>query len=120
MTGRRKFNCPAEMTISLIGGKWKAILLYNLRKGPKRFGELKRFSPGITQATLTKELRDLESSGIVERNQIGRDRLSGVEYSLTEKGESLKPILYAMIRWGIAHQKDHAVGDFGMAIFQKK
>jgi len=45
--------------------------------------------------------------------------LSGVEYSLTEKGESLKPVLYAMIRWGIAHQKDHVAGEFGMAVFQK-
>lgn len=107
------------MTVALIGGKWKAILLYNLRKGPRRFGDLRRHSPGITQATLTKELRDLEESGIVRRTVIGRDRLSGVEYSLTPKGESLKPILYSMIRWGIAHQKEHAIGDFGMAAFAK-
>ena len=116
---KKKFNCPAEMTIQLIGGKWKAILLYNLRKGPKRFGELRRLSPGITQATLTKELRDLEESGILARSPIGRDRLAGVEYSLTEKGHSLKPVLYSMIRWGIAHQRDHVIGDFGMAAFQK-
>ena len=116
---KRKFNCPAEMTISLMGGKWKAILLYNMRKGPKRFGELKRLSPGITQATLTKELRDLESSGLVKRFAISKDRLGGVEYSLTARGESLKPILYSMIRWGLAHQKEYVVGDFGMAIFQK-
>lgn len=116
---KRKFNCPAEMTIHLMGGKWKAILLYNMRKGPKRFGELRRLSPGITPATLTKELKDLEKSGIVRRFEISRDRLDGVEYSLTSKGESLKPILYSMIRWGIAHQKDYVLGDFGMAIFQK-
>lgn len=116
---KRRFNCPAEMTIQLIGGKWKAILLYNLRKGSKRFGELRRLSPGISQATLTKELRDLEESGIVSRMNVGRDRLAGVEYSLTEKGQSLKPVLYTMIRWGIAHQKDYVVGDFGMAVFQK-
>lgn len=116
---KRRFNCPAEMTIQLIGGKWKAILLYNMRKGARRFGELRRLSPGITQATLTKELRDLEVSGLVRRFAIGRDRLSGVEYSLTEKGESLKPILYAMIRWGIAHQKDYVNGEFGMAGFSR-
>jgi DNA-binding HxlR family transcriptional regulator len=107
------------MTLSLIGGKWKAILLYNLRKQPRRFGDLKRHSPGITAATLSRELKDLEASGLIERNPIGRERIDGVEYSLTTKGESLKPILYSLIRWGIAHQKEYVLGDFGMAIFQK-
>lgn len=116
---KRKFNCPAEMLIALIGGRWRAILLYNLRKGSRRFGDLRRLSPGITQATLAKELKDLEESGIIQKKLLGRERLSGVEYSLTPKGESLKPILYSMIRWGLANQKDHAVGEFGMDIFQK-
>ena len=116
---RRKYNCPAELTISLIGGKWKAILIYNLRRGPRRFGDLRRHSPGITQATLTQQLRELEASGLVRRAAIGKERLAGVEYSLTEKGESLKPILYAMIRWGLANQKDHVLGEFGMMSFQK-
>jgi DNA-binding HxlR family transcriptional regulator len=106
------------MTISLIGGKWKAILIYNLRKGSKRFGELRRLSPGITQATLTQQLRELEKSGLVSRKAIGRDRLAGVEYSLTERGESLKPVIHAMIRWGVAHQKEYAAGEFGMAAFK--
>ncbi len=119
MAIKRKFNCPAEMTLHLIGGKWKAILLYNMRRGPKRFGELRRLSPGITQATLTKELRDLEAAGLVNRFVMARDRLAGVEYSLTAKGETLKPILYSMIRWGIAHQKEYVQGDFGMAGFAK-
>jgi len=116
---KKCFNCPAEMTIHLIGGKWRAILLYNLRKGPKRFGELKRLSPGIRQATLAKELKNLEDNGIIKRSLIGKDRLDGVEYSMTKLGESLKPVLYTMIRWGIAHQKDFALGDFRMAVFQK-
>jgi DNA-binding HxlR family transcriptional regulator len=94
---KKHFNCPAEMTVSLIGGKWKAILLYNMRKGPKRFGELKRLSPGISQATLAKELKDLESNGIIRRFAMGRDPLAGVD----------------------AHQKEFVVGDFGMAVFQK-
>jgi DNA-binding HxlR family transcriptional regulator len=116
---KRKYNCPAEMTVSLIGGKWKAILLYNLRKGPRRFGELRRLSPGITQATLTQQLRDLEASGIVGRRLVGRERLSGVEYALTAKGESLKPVLRALIHWGLANQKDHASGEFEMVAFRK-
>jgi len=116
---KAKFNCPAEMTISLIGGKWKAILIYNLRKGPQRFGELKRRSPGITSTTLTQQLRELEEAKIVKRNQMGADLTFGVEYSLTQKGEDLRPVLNALIRFGIAYQKEHAIGDFGMAVFQK-
>lgn len=116
---KRKFNCPAELTVLLIGGKWKAILLYNLRRGPLRFGELQRRSPGITRAILTLQLRELVRNGLVHRAAIGRDPLSGVEYSLTPKGESLKPVLHSMIRWGIANQRDYVVGDFGMAAFQK-
>lgn len=116
---KKHFNCPAEMTVSLLSGKWKAILIYNLRKNAKRFGELKRLSPGITQATLTKELKALEKSGLIRRFAMGRDRSEGVEYSLTPLGESLKPVLYTMIRWGIAHQKQFALGEFGMAVFQK-
>ena len=115
---KKKFNCPAEMCVSLVGGKWRAILLYNLRRTPQRFGELKRLSPGITPATLTKELKTLETAGLVKRSVLGRDRLSGVEYALTARGESLKPVLYAMIRWGVAHQRDYALGDFGMARFR--
>lgn len=111
---KTKYNCPAEMTMSLIGGKWKVILIYNLRRGPKRFGELKRLSPGITAATLTQQLRELEELKLVSRATIGADRLAGVEYSLTEKGESLKPVLKALIRWGLDNQKDYALGDFVM------
>jgi DNA-binding HxlR family transcriptional regulator len=116
---KKKFNCPAEMTLSLIGGKWKAILFYNLRHGPRRFGDLRRHSPGITQSTLTQQLRELEDAQLIKRAIIGKDRLQGVEYSLTEKGESLKPIIYSMIRWGITHQKDYVVGEYKMAAFQK-
>lgn len=103
------------MTLDLIGGKWRAILLYNVRRGPKRFGELKRLSPGINQATLARELKALERSGLLERTAIGRERTEGVEYALTERGRSLRPILNALIRWGLAHRDEYAVGDFGMA-----
>jgi DNA-binding HxlR family transcriptional regulator len=116
---KNKFNCPAEMTISLIGGKWKVILLYVMRKNPRRFGELKRLAPGITQSILAQQLKELMESGLVERKVLGKDSLSGVEYSLTKKGESLKSIIYAMVRWGIDNQKDFVIGEFGMASFQK-
>jgi DNA-binding HxlR family transcriptional regulator len=116
---KRKFNCPAEMTIHLIGGKWKAILIYNMRKGAKRFGELRRLSPGITAATLATQLRELEDAGLVTRKETSPAPRLAVEYALTERGESLKPALYALIRWGITYQKDYCAGDFGMAPFQK-
>lgn len=116
---KKSFNCPAELTVSLIGGKWKSILIYNLRKGGLRFGELRRRAPGINPATLTLNLRELEESGLIRQMTLGSDRLDGVEYRLTAKGESLKPVIDAMIRWGIAHQKDYVAGDFKMAVFQK-
>jgi DNA-binding HxlR family transcriptional regulator len=116
---KKKFNCPAEMTIQLIGGKWKAILLYNLRKSPKRFGELRRLSPGITPATLAAQLKELENAQLVARRETSPAPRLAVEYALTPRGEELKPALYALIRWGIAHQKDYCLGDFGMAPFQK-
>lgn len=116
---KRRYNCPAEMTLSLIGGKWKAILLYNLRRGPVRFGELKRLSPGITAATLSAQLKELEENGIVEKKILGQLPVLAVEYSLSSLGESLKPVLYAAIKWGREHQETFVLGEFGMAKFTR-
>jgi DNA-binding HxlR family transcriptional regulator len=106
------YNCPAELTVSLLDGKWKAYIIYNLRKGPKRFGELRRMTVNVSQAILTRQLKELEEFGIVERTEIGKERTAGVEYALTERGESLKPILYSMVKWGLANQKDYVLGEF--------
>lgn len=111
---KKSFNCPAELTISLVGGKWKMILIYNLRKGAQRFGQLKRLSPGITSASLTKQLRELENAGLVMRSEFDDGALPAVEYQLTDRGQSLRPLLNTMIRWGLAHQKDYVMGDFRM------
>lgn len=116
---KRSFNCPAELTLSLIDGRWRAILLYNLRGGPMRFGELRRRSPGITAATLANQLRDLEVAGFIDKAMIGRDRLDGVEYQLTPRGQSLRPVINALIRWGLEYRREYASGEFGMAAFQK-
>ncbi len=117
---KRIYNCPAEMTAEFMSGKWKGLLLYNLRKGPKRFGELRRLSPGISQTTLARELREFESAGIISKTSLGREAYNGVEYQLTDKGQTLRPILNAMIRWGLENQKEHALGDFKAVAFQKK
>jgi DNA-binding HxlR family transcriptional regulator len=88
----------------LIGGKWKGIILYHLIDGKKRFGELKRFMPNITQRMLTKQLRELESDGLIHR-KVYKVVPPKVEYSLTVQGESLKNIILLLEKWGKDYQK---------------
>lgn len=92
-------GCPVEGTLEVIGGKWKGVILYHLLEKTCRFGELKKTMPGITQHTLTKQLRELESHGIVTR-KVYAEVPPRVEYSLTERGESLREILMMLRKWG--------------------
>src|SRR5437588_10782549 len=101
---RMNFNCPAEMTLHLIGGKWKVIVLWLLRKGPQRSGKLRSQLPGITATAFSRAVRELEESGILRRAIRGAG--SGaypleVSYRLTAKGESLGPIVKSLVRWGL-------------------
>ncbi len=91
--------CPATYTLSVIGGKWKPLILYHLQGRTRRNGELLRLIPGITQKVLTRQLRELEDDGIVAR-KVYPVVPPHVEYSLTEQGTTLKPILDAMVAWG--------------------
>ena len=91
--------CPVEATLELIGGKWKGIVLYYLLDGRLRFSELKRRIGCVTQRMLTKQLRELETSGLVNRI-VYAEVPPRVEYELTEAGESLKPVLNALKKWG--------------------
>lgn len=95
-------GCPVEATLDVIGGKWKGVILYHLLEGTFRFGELKKTMPGITQHTLTRQLRELESAGLVRR-KVYAEVPPRVEYSLTERGESLRQIILMMRDWGRAH-----------------
>jgi len=95
-------GCPVEATLELIGGKWKGVILYHLLERTYRFGELKRVMPGITQRMLTKQLRELETDGIVHR-KVYAEVPPKVEYSLTEIGESLRGIILTMRDWGRSH-----------------
>lgn len=96
----RTFNCEKELTLSVIGGKWKMLILWHLGKGgTKRFGELKALIPDITQRMLVSQLRELEEDLIVHR-EVYPVVPPKVEYSLTEQGKSLMPILDAMYEWG--------------------
>lgn len=91
--------CPVETTLTLIGDKWKVLILRDLMTGTKRFGELKKSVGGVSQKVLTSQLRDMEESGIVNR-KVYAEVPPRVEYSLTELGKSLNPILDAMKCWG--------------------
>jgi DNA-binding HxlR family transcriptional regulator len=91
--------CPVETTLLLIGDKWKVLILRDLMEGTKRFGELKKSIDTISQKVLTQQLRKMEEDGIVER-KVYAEVPPKVEYTLTETGYSLKPILDSMVAWG--------------------
>ena len=91
--------CPVEITMGLIGEKWKVLIIRDLLTGKKRFGELKKSVTGITQKVLTNNLRQMEASGLVKR-KVYAEVPPRVEYSLTETGLSLKPVLDSMVEWG--------------------
>jgi DNA-binding HxlR family transcriptional regulator len=96
----KEYTCTFEIAIDLIGGKWKPIIIWHLgTKGTKRFNELKKLLPKITQKMLTQQLRELEDDSLVER-KVYPQVPPKVEYSLTDLGESLMPILGMMNDWG--------------------
>lgn len=95
--------CPVATTVQLIGSKWKLLILRNLLTRPWRFNELKKSLDGISQKVLTDSLRALEEDGIVIRT-VYPEVPPRVEYSLSELGESMRPILKAMENWGLAYQ----------------
>src|SRR4051812_23230941 len=92
-------KCPAETTLDVIGGRWKVPILWHLLKGTLRFSELRRALPGVTQKMLTQQLRELERQGVVRRT-VYPQVPPKVEYSLTDRGQTLKPVVDAMCKWG--------------------
>ena len=95
--------CPVETTLTLISDKWKVLILRDLMTGTKRFGELKRSVGNVSQKVLTAQLREMEQSGLLTRT-VYPEVPPRVEYTLTDLGRSLKPILDAMRNWGEAYQ----------------
>ena len=95
--------CPVETTLTLIGDKWKVLILRDLMPGTKRFGELKKSIGNVSQKVLTAQLRAMEESGLVNR-KVYAEVPPRVEYSLTELGKSLKPILDSLWAWGEAYK----------------
>ena len=91
--------CPVETTLTLIGNKWKVLIIRDLLQGTKRFGELKKSIGSVSQKVLTSQLRAMEEDGLIHR-EVYAEVPPRVEYSLTELGWSLKPILDALVNWG--------------------
>lgn len=101
----RVYHCPVEVTLDLIGGRWKPLILWHLKeRRVLRHGELKRLIPSITQKMLTQQLRQLESDGLVQRRQYA-EVPPRVEYSLTQYGGELQLMLDQFCSWGVAHAR---------------
>ena len=103
MTEKPLPACPVETTLTLISDKWKVLILRDLMPGTKRFGELKKSIHGVSQKVLTAQLRQMEANGLLQRT-VYPEVPPRVEYSLTELGRSLKPVLDVMENWGTAYQ----------------
>ncbi|MCM1330823.1 MAG: helix-turn-helix transcriptional regulator [Ruminococcus sp.] len=106
---RRLPDCPVETTLLLIGSKWKVLVLRDLMPGTKRFGELKKSIGAVSQKVLTAQLREMEGDGLVAR-EVFPEVPPRVEYSLTELGKSLQPILDSMSNWGTEYKSNQ--GEF--------
>lgn len=91
-------NCPVEAALDLIGGKWKSIILFRVLEETRRFNELRRLMPGLTQRMLTNQLRELERDGLIAR-KVYAEVPPKVEYSITEFGKTLEPVLLALKQW---------------------
>jgi DNA-binding HxlR family transcriptional regulator len=104
MDAAQKMNCPVTQTLNIVGGKWKAIILFQLIEHHMRTSELERNLPGITQKMLIQQLRELEQDGLVLR-KVYPEVPPRVEYSLTELGQSFLPVLKAMADWGHAYRQ---------------
>ena len=98
--------CPVATTVSLIGSKWKLLIIRNLLVRPWRFNELKKDLEGISQKVLTDSLRSMEADGIITRT-VYPEVQPRVEYALSELGESMRPIIKSMEAWGISYKEAH-------------
>lgn len=100
---QQPFGCSVEATLSVIGGRWKPVILFKLmEEDVLRFGELRNLIPGVTQKMMTNQLRELERDGIINR-KVYPEVPPKVEYSLTDYGRTLEPILISMREWGAHH-----------------
>ncbi|MFI5909970.1 winged helix-turn-helix transcriptional regulator [Dactylosporangium sp. NPDC051541] len=97
----KRYHCPVELAVDIIGGKWRPVVLAHLKEGIHRYGELRRLMPDVTEKMLTQRLRELEADGLISRRDLGTNP-PHVEYALTDEGRSLAPVLQALYDWGAA------------------
>ena len=107
LTKEEMSACPVATTVSLIGSKWKLLIIRNLMSRPWRFNELKKDLEGISQKVLTDSLRSMEADGIITRT-VYPEVPPRVEYALSELGESMRPIIKAMEVWGTEYKKENS------------
>jgi DNA-binding HxlR family transcriptional regulator len=100
----RMSACPVTTAIAVIAGKWKPTILCEIREGARRFSDLRRDIPGISEKVLAQHLRDLEADGIVARREFHEGAVLATEYGFTEYGRTLIPALSALAAWGTKHQ----------------
>ncbi len=99
------FNCNMELTLDIIGGKWKALIIFHIGNNKKlRYGEIRRLLPQISERVLSRELRLLEANNIIKR-EVFEEKILRVEYSLTEIGYDVLPVLNSLTRWGDKYNK---------------
>ncbi|MCT4618276.1 MAG: helix-turn-helix transcriptional regulator [Marinisporobacter sp.] len=110
--GQRNYHCYFELTLDIIGGKWKPIILFYVgMKGIVRYGELKREIPSINERMLTRQLRELEKDQLVHR-EVYREVPPRVEYSLTDIGKTIMPILKELRDWGVEYNQKLNIATF--------
>lgn len=102
------YYCPVEVAMEVLGGKWTAVVLAHLKEAPRRFSELRRLIPDISEKMLTQRLRAMESEGIVSRTVVS-DTPPHVEYDLTDAGRSLAPALQSLYDWGERWAATHGI-----------
>jgi DNA-binding HxlR family transcriptional regulator len=107
-------HCPVEAALDLIGGKWKSVILFRLMEGTQRFNQLQRLIPTITRRMLTLQLRELEEDQLILRT-VYPEVPPRVEYSLTELGMTLKPLLIGLRQWGEIHAPHYVASDRNMS-----
>ena len=98
--GEKTYPCPLSVAMDLVGGKWKAVIIYHLKNGPKRFGELRRALISSTETVLSNQLKQLEQDGLVSRQVFGTKPPLKTVYSLTDFGRTFLPALNALTQWG--------------------
>ncbi|GAA4704274.1 winged helix-turn-helix transcriptional regulator [Phytohabitans rumicis] len=97
----KRYHCPVELAVDVVGGKWRPVILAHLKQGVHRYGELRKLMPDVSEKMLVQRLRELEADGLVSRQE--RDASTPwVEYRLTDEGRSLAPVLQALYDWGAA------------------